>query len=864
MDVQSSTTIKCIPDREVQVDIENGVSLKQFLRQKLPQVSNIIEDILEYLSVINQVHVVGEVDLERAVPASFSPRTNYGCFIQDLIQWLYSNKQPNVLTNGYKDSDSGFNNTFGSFQENYIQSKGFHQVYEFIGPKLFFNLVVYGHGFVLADTGFTQVFGPFHATWLFSNRVRYGKHLPCLHYWSSVTVRDNLELFRGMTLEKLTCRIFELRSAKIPRSLRPFRRIAGKILVNDKKLAYGSIVQHFSVVDSAKEGNFSYAYSQANLVKCIIVVIDKLIPKETWGCCENRANVLTKIREIIELNQPHVYVNGNELNLKISFKSWFGKSHTTTSKQDFHSRNAILTSLVTWILNFALPLIIRSLWHVTEVSHSNELLYFPQHLWSTITSSWIQSYIDTNLVAVAKSALQAPTRKKFVYGYFRLLPKISDFRLICIPMKLADIPGKNCTRTTTSKPSMEYQMHYSNYVNPILKVLDFKSSMHFNHRRCRSLTDVARHIRRYAITTTASSSSYHFVKFDMKQCYDRLDQQKILQCVERIFDCDNTCKNYYVRQYTQLSKKLKVRKVYFNVYEDLTSMALESSSTNTSFHKCPTIDRCKTYKISKEDIMDVVSSQVLESICYIPHLDSYYRRKQGIFQGFPLLATLCDIVYCTMMEDKFAFALSDPQTTMLRIADDFLLITTCPNIYHTCLEVINGLALTEYGALTNLEKTVTIKPNSHVTELQFVGLAINTKTLQIKVDCGAPISLKGLHNFTVAAKILRARFKSGLSGFYLDQTLMSSESVIHYLGALLDSIIQPLIKESSQFKTSLTADRLLEFIFELLHETLQSLEVINQGCFHMVEEVVDLFIKAIYPLKSSVNISPLVTLLNSL
>lgn len=843
---------------ELLVDIGNCVPLKRFLGPLLPLVDLISEDHLDYLLIINRVHVAGDVNLDAPVPSSFMPGPDYCCFIQNLIQWLNTQKRSNVLTNGYKDTDSGFNNLYGSLLETLLNAKGFRQVYEFIGPSLFFNLIVSGYGFVSSKEGFIQVFGPFQPVWL-SNPKEFGKHLPCLHYWSSVAVRDNLELFRGMTAQSLTIRIFDINSSNVPKSLRPFRKIAGRILSNDKKLAYGSIMRQFKLRNNfVGKGNFAYAYAQPNLVACVIVIIDKLFPSESWGCSENRLMIIQKVREIIELNSPHLWIKGT-LNLKLSCKSWFGKSENLTSRQDYNARKSTIFAFVTWILNFALPLIIRSLWHVTEVSHSSELLYIPQHKWSKMTSSWIQNYINYNLISVPKSELELPTRRKFVYGYFRLIPKMNDFRLICIPVKLAGIPGSD--NKDNSKNSIDYQIYYSHFVNPILKVLGFKTDAYFNHPRCRSLTDVAKHIRSFA--SVNPSSKYYFLKFDMKQCYDRIDQQKILESVKRIFARDNFDKSYYVRQYTQLSKRLKVRKVYFRVYDDL-AVILNGMETEIKLHKKVIIDRCKTYKITKQEILDMVALQVHGSVCYVPHLDSYYKRKQGIFQGFPLLATLCDIVYCMMMEDKFAFALSDPGSAILRIADDFMLVTEKLSIYNRCLEVINGQELLDYGAIANLEKTVRVLPTDDTAELQFVGLSINTKTLQIKLDCGVPISLQGLQNFKTATRLLRSRFKSGLSGFYLNVSLVSAESVIGYLESLLNNVLLPVLNNFRQFKSTLTVDLFLEFIIGLFDETLQALEVINHGCFQYVDEVIELFKKGIYPLNTCINISTLINLLNSL
>ena len=120
----------------------------------------------------------------------------------------------------------------------------------------------------------------------------------------------------------------------------------------------------------------------------------------------------------------------------------------------------------------------------------------------------------------------------------------------------------------------------------------------------------------------------------------------------------------------------------------------------------------------------------------------YYRQKEGIPQGSVISSLLCNYFYADLEMQHLQFVHNDG-TLLLRLIDDFLLITTEPVHAKQFLQVMHD-GLPEYGVqvnpdktLANFEATINGKKVPRLVgsrKFPYCGNFIDTKTLNLSKD----------------------------------------------------------------------------------------------------------------------------------
>ncbi|KAG2736894.1 hypothetical protein G9P44_000984 [Scheffersomyces stipitis] len=319
----------------------------------------------------------------------------------------------------------------------------------------------------------------------------------------------------------------------------------------------------------------------------------------------------------------------------------------------------------------------------------------------------------------------------------------------------------------------------------------------------------------------------------MKTCYDNLNQSRIVVSLESLFDGIDDDTEFFTRQYSENStrnSKLKAMITEIRHGGNAHTYKLDESLISKNDARV-LIDRTKTLKFSKKEILEISKTQIFDSIVSI-NGGKFYSRKTGIFQGLPLSGTFCDIVYDDMIQEQFQFLLCCEDSLIARLADDFLVITTRFNNYQKVLDVINGESLNEYGAVVNSEKTSIINDRNTTDSFRFVGLVIEIGTLEISREFTKnPFpSLSSQKSFKTAFEYLSSCYKQRLCDFMLDLELDTLKTILHNINNLLGSLMSTfrseykhLVKKDSSFSEL----EFEAFLIQLLQITLEKFFEIN-------------------------------------
>ena len=139
-------------------------------------------------------------------------------------------------------------------------------------------------------------------------------------------------------------------------------------------------------------------------------------------------------------------------------------------------------------------------------------------------------------------------------------------------------------------------------------------------------------------------------------------------------------------------------------------------------------------------LLDLLQEHVQQNIVKIGK--KYFRQKIGIPQGSILSSLLCSFFYGHFENDHLGF-LVEGESLLLRLIDDFLLITTNQNHARRFLQVMAdggeayGISVSNKKSLANFE--ILVKkwkiPRLHgTTAFPYCGMLIDTRTLAISKD----------------------------------------------------------------------------------------------------------------------------------
>ena len=141
-----------------------------------------------------------------------------------------------------------------------------------------------------------------------------------------------------------------------------------------------------------------------------------------------------------------------------------------------------------------------------------------------------------------------------------------------------------------------------------------------------------------------------------------------------------------------------------------------------------------------DDLLDLLEEHVERNIVKIGK--KFYRQKEGIPQGSVISTLLCSFFYGELERECFGF-LTDGDSLMLRLIDDFLLVTTKKEHAQSFLQIMHngvekyGVSVNWQKSLVNFETTVNgtrIPRLVGTTLFPYCGNLIDTRSLEITKD----------------------------------------------------------------------------------------------------------------------------------
>ena len=500
--------------------------------------------------------------------------------------------------------------------------------------------------------------------------------------------------------------------------------------------------EHESQHEDIETSFIPYTTPTNRVVNFITAAVKNILPKKAFGTGkkghDNWHHILRWIQRFIHMRRfesmsLHEVVQG------ISLKSinWlasdpqFTAQNMSLSEKD--KRTELLHEFIYYIFDSLMIPLIASNFYVTESGlHRNRLIYFRHDVWQRLCLPTLTAFKVGSLIPVRGVSSRSSQSSVFGHNLCRFLPKETGTRMIT-----------NLKRRAMQKIGDKYilQMSTNARLGPIFSIL--------NYEKCRqpdsslqggSSPNIRHKLEAFhdQLAPTTSSQEYYFVKVDIQSAFDSIPQGSLLELVDSIFQQSEyrTLKKAITRCLGGTDVEANARVKFVSDIEGHEIKSSSRSNLNTVVENFMDSSYTTTSTQAQALLRDHIQNNTLKVG------NKLYRQSIGIPQGSVLSSMLCTFFYNDFERKRLHFL--DPSTSLLlRVIDDFLLITTSRSQARRFVNSMTrgdesfGIVVHPQKSLVNFDmdiKGTQIPKLTAQTSFPFCGFLINTKNLSISKD----------------------------------------------------------------------------------------------------------------------------------
>lgn len=440
--------------------------------------------------------------------------------------------------------------------------------------------------------------------------------------------------------------------------------------------------------------------------------------------------------------------------MQLTALEWLVPPNTSATvkmgQSDMQKRKEIYLEFIYYIFDSLLIPLIRSNFHVTESNtHRNRLFFFRHDVWRRLTEPSLTS-LKLSMFEEMKPtrAKQLLSARALGFSQVRLLPKKSGFRPVMnLRRRIPKIQGGKVVLGRSINSVMA----------PVFNVLDYEKGKQPDRVGSALFSVGEMYLKLKAFRTHLQSRGFlekplYFVKLDVQSCFDTIHQRRVVRLIEdiaseaaykiarhaEIKSSTARCHDPNIHQTPAPSRKFiasACASTDFQPFAQRVESSLAMGKKNTIF-----VDTVVQTSQQRQAIINLLGEHVERNVVKIGK--RFFRQKAGIPQGSVLSSLLCNFFYAELEKEHLGF-INEDESILLRLIDDFLLITTNKDhakqfsqIMHEGIEAY-GVKVSPGKSLANFDMSV----NGHRlpclkagTSFPYCGNMINTRSLEITKD----------------------------------------------------------------------------------------------------------------------------------
>ena len=539
-------------------------------------------------------------------------------------------------------------------------------------------------------------------------------------------------------------------------------QLVARLRKRHRTCPYASLLDYYcprTPSTGAKPANsIDQATSIAKVSSFCRSVISKVFPSEFWGTGEIRLHnnrvLLRHINTFVRLRRyESLSVHDVLQSIKIEDIEWLEPRNVDgtakLSASDFGKRKELMSELLYYVFDSFLIPLIRGHFHVTESgAHRNQLFYFRHDVWKAISEPALRSLKDTMLEECNTLEVKTKLKQRALgISYVRLLPKEHGMR-----------PIINLRRRVQKLQHGQLVLGKSinSILTPAFSILNYEKSIHPEvlGSALFSVEDMYPRLQAFRSSLEQqglANTPLYFAKVDVKACFDTIPQKRLMQLAQSILGADVYRTAKYAR--TKLVGGQNRETPAFGAkpsWKYLTkAMAGRGDFDFPKEIETDTVDgRSRTIYVDgvvqkserRNTVLDLLEEHVESNLIMLGN--RFYRQKEGIPQGSIVSSLLCSYFYAELEREVLGFV-GDAQSILLRLIDDFLVISTKQRVAEQFMREMHR-GIPEFGVEAKIEKSrvnfdieidgraITRLPRE--TDFPYCGNAINTVTLNLSKD----------------------------------------------------------------------------------------------------------------------------------
>lgn len=501
------------------------------------------------------------------------------------------------------------------------------------------------------------------------------------------------------------------------------------------------------------------ATSHINVSQFCRAVMSKLLPADCLARSNDQAG-LTSFEVLGKFIDKFVRLRKTETlslydlcrSMRLASFSWLRPPGTDPnrrlSKTDFDTRTLLLWQFLYFVVDSILMPLIRAHFHVTESNTDRlHLFYFRHDVWRQLTEPFIvrmrssghavrplqQGAVFSSYVSMDKK--RSREVKLFRAAKFRLVPKRESFRLITNLGHREQVERNGKLVLGVSTNTKLWSLHQAMKAECAFDKTKLGSAMFNKGEIGKRLHDFQAALLQRG---WQPGTSLYFAKVDIQSCFDSIPQDKALQLLQDILAAGS----YNMQKYADVSPPSVLQYDKNSVSGALRSRYASHSTRCDQPASLVETDRpLVPYTVRTATAPVVTESQTRLHTLLRTHITQHtirigkkeYRQSQGVPQGSVISTLLCNFFYAKYEEQHLGF-LRRPDTTMLRLIDDFLVISADRNVVKRFVDQMHAGNI-DYGITVRASKTV-LSWEHDLNTFPFCGLEIDTHTLQVLKHAG--------------------------------------------------------------------------------------------------------------------------------
>lgn len=457
-----------------------------------------------------------------------------------------------------------------------------------------------------------------------------------------------------------------------------------------------------------------YATPPSDVSAFCRAVIAKLLPAKCLGAGpEGEGNRKVLSREVdlfvhmrkFESPTLHQVFQG----VRIEGIQWLQSPGTSSGLKmcatDRRSRTELLLEFVYYMFDSLLIPLIRSHFYVTESNrHRNQLFYFRHDVWRRVSEPSLVS-LQLRMFKNLKAGDLRQARQSHQLGHsqLRLLPKASGARPI---MNLRRKIARTKDGKTVLGPNINAKLL------PAFSTLNFEKKSQAQRLGSAIFSIGEAHGRLRAFRDNLGdlgSRKLYFAKMDVTSCFDTIPQDEVMQVVSSLLSASQ----YEIQKHAEVKpavggeNSLQATKTKWvstaNPARALKSLALlPASESARNTNQTVFVDQPHPRIYSRKIILKLIEEHVQRNVVTMEK--RYFKQCKGIPQGSVLSSLLCSFFYGEFEASCLSF-LDSKESLLLRLIDDFLLITTNESHARRFVQVM-AKGNTRYGISVNSRKSL--------------------------------------------------------------------------------------------------------------------------------------------------------------